>query len=244
MMNNFSEPLMRHSVKPLYHQIYEQLRQEIETGKLKPGDQIPAEMDLMRDYKVARITVRRAISELVNEGVLERLAGKGTFVGKPKIDRELVNVTSFTSRMEAVGLHASSKMVSKEVIEAIANLADELKVKIGSPILFLTRLRFSDGDPLALERVYMSLDRFPGLDDLNLDNTSLYSLLSEKYNIKPIRSKKTLEMVIANPEESRLLKLVISRSPLFLLRTTVYGEHFPIECAKILMRGDRFRFQI
>ncbi len=239
-----NEPLKRKSVKPLYHQIYDHIHQQIQSGKLVPGDQIPAEMDLIKDYKVARITVRRAITELVSEGVLDRHAGKGTFVSKPKIDRAIVNVTSFSSRMEAIGLHASAKLLSKEIISAPVKIAEELQIPVGSSLLFLNRLRLSDGDPLVLERVYLSLVRFPGLDAMDLENSSLYNLLCEKFNVKPTKSKKTLELVTANPEESRLLYSSVTHPTLFLLRATVYGDDFPIEFAKILLKGDRFRFQI
>lgn len=239
-----SDPLKRQSVKPLYHQIYDHLHQQIDSGKLSPGDQIPAEIDLMKEYLVARITVRRAIRELVNEGVLDRHAGKGTFVSKPKIDRALVNVTSFSSRMEAIGLHASAKLISKEIISAPHKIAEELQIPTGSPLLFLNRLRYSNGDPLVLERVYLSLERFAGLDEMDLENISLYNLLSERFSVKPTRSKKTLELVTANAEESRLLNSSVTHPTLFLLRATVYGEDFPIEYVKILLKGERFRFQI
>lgn len=236
--------LTRKSIRPLYFQIYDHIQHQIRSGNLVPGDQIPAEMDLMKEYKVARITVRHAISELVNEGVLERKAGKGTFISKPKIDRTLVDVTSFSSRLAAIGLHASAKLLSKELIIAPAKIAEELEVAEGSRLLFINRLRFSDQDPLVLERVYLSLDRFPGLDAMDLENNSLYALLNDKFNVKPVRSKKTLEIVTANLEESRLFASPSPHTPLFLMRTTVYGNDYPIEFAKILMRGDRFRFQV
>lgn len=236
--------LKRKSVRPLYFQIYDHIQQQIRSGNLTPGDQIPAEMDLMKEYNVARITVRHAISELVNEGVLERKAGKGTFISKPKIDRTLVNVTSFSSRLEAIGLHASAKLLSQEVIAAPVNIAQELKVEVDSPILFLNRLRLSDGDPLVLERVYLSLTRFPGLENQDLESNSLYNLLKDKYNVTPVNSKKTLEIVTANLEESRLFGASSPHTPLFLLRAVVHGTDHPIEYVKILMRGDRFRFQI
>jgi GntR family transcriptional regulator len=236
--------LKRNSVSPLYTQIYEQLYEQINSGDLKPGDQIPPELNLVEDFGVARVTVRRAIADLVEEGVLVRHAGKGTFVAKPKIERKLVNVTSFSSRMAAVGMHARSHVVSRAVIPATRLLASELDLELDAPVVSILRVRFSDEEPVSLERVYMSLQRFPKLDTISLENISLYDLLEKEYNITPIRSKKLLELAIARPEEAELLHLDRAGAPLFLMRTTVYGQEFPIEYAKILMRGDRFRFQV
>lgn len=236
--------LERKSISPLYMQIYDQLYERIQSGHLKPGDQIPPELELVEELGVARVTVRRAIAELVEEGLLIRHAGKGTFVAKPKIDRELVNVTSFSSRMSAVGLHARAHLVSREVIPATRFLASELVVEPDSPVVSILRVRYTEDEPVSLERVFMSLKRFPELDTISLENISLYDVLAKEYNITPVRSKKLLELAVARPEETELLQLGRSGAPLFLMRTTVYGQEFPIEYAKILMRGDRFRFQV
>lgn len=235
--------LDRNSSKPLYLQIYEELCDFLASSDLKPGDRFPNELELVEKYNVARITVRRAIAEMVQEGRLTRQAGKGTFVAAPKIERQLVNVSSFSKRMEALGLQASAQVLATKVMAATPRLSRELGVEIESPVLSLVRLRFSDRTPVALENSYVSLLTCPNLDKVDFNNSSLYEVLDECYGLYPVRSEKTLELTTANAWEAKQLNISLG-SPLFLLRAQVLGEHIPIEYVKTLLRGDRFRFRI
>ncbi len=235
--------LNRNSGKPLYFQIYQALNDLLQSGKLKAGDQFPRELELAKEYRVARITVRRAIAEMVSEGRLVRLAGKGTFVATPKIMRYLVDVSSFTARLEALGLQASGQVVETKTTPATPQLARELEVSEGSPIISITRIRFANNDPVALEMSYLSLERCPGLEQIDLNNVSLYRLLSDRYGLIPARSRKTLELTTANVWEARHLNIATGH-PLFLIRATVLDQLQPIEYLKALLRGERFRFQI
>ncbi len=236
-------PLQKKSSRPLYEQIYDYLVSMLQRGTLKPGDQIPPELELVKTLGVGRVTVRRAISDLVQEGKLIRHAGKGTFVAVPKIERRLVNVSSFTARLEGAGMRAGAQVLEIQVIPATQRLSRELAVLEGSPVVATTRVRSSDGEPLALETSYISLERCPGLDRMNLNNVSLYHILQENYGLSPVESRKTLEITQASPWEAEQLHIP-SRAPLFLMRATVLGQNGPIEHAKILLRGDRFRFQV
>jgi GntR family transcriptional regulator len=207
------------------------------------GDQLPTELDLTKKYKVARITVRHAIGELVREGLIIRKTGKGTFVAPHKIERELINVRSFTSRMEAIGLHANATVISQDTIEADHHIASMLKINEQSPVLHLVRIRFTNGEPVALEKTYICLELCPGLERINLNEKSLYHVLDEQYGLKPSDSHKTLELTFASSWEAEQLDSK-PRSPLFLMRATVFADSTPLEYMKSLMRGDKFRFQI
>src|SRR5262249_30370163 len=133
--------LDQHSAQPLYAQLIDHFRRLISEGELQPGDRFPAELDLMKQYGVARITVRRAMSELVREGLLERARAKGTFVATPKIDRELHNLASFSERMQARGLRAGSRVVQVDVIPATERIAAALDLAEGSPVAEIQRVR-------------------------------------------------------------------------------------------------------
>lgn len=235
--------LNRNSSKPLYLQIYELLSDLLTTGQLKPGDQFPTEQELVERYGVARITVRRAISDMAREGRLVRLAGKGTFVATPKIERHIVDVSSFSSRLESLGLHPKSHVLEHRVIGATPSLAKSLEVQPDDPVLELIRLRFSNDDPVALETSFLSLERCPGIDEVDFTNQSLYETLKSQYSLEPHHAKRTLELTFANEWESQHLKIA-KGSPLFLMRAQVNNNNAPLEYAKILLRGDRFRFQI
>ncbi|MCR8632800.1 GntR family transcriptional regulator [Paenibacillus radicis (ex Xue et al. 2023)] len=229
---------------PLYIQLAEQFRELIQSDQLQFGDRFPAEMDLAGEYEVSRITVRKAIEDLVNEGILARKQGKGTFVSKPKIDRELVNVTSFTDRMQARGMTAGARSMDVKVTPASLKMALLLGVPENSEIAEIQRLRLINDEPVSLETSYLSLERCPGIQHEILVDQSLYQILDKKYGLRPAYSSKTLELVYASPSESRLLNTVKGAS-MFLMTALVYSEQRQVmEYVKIISRGDRFRFQM
>lgn len=239
----FQSELDRNSITPLYMQIADRLLQMVRSGELAPGDQLPPELDLAERFEVGRVTVRKAIDELTRERLLVRRRGKGTFIAERKIERKLVDVASFTARMEALGLSATSQLMEVQRLSATRDVARKLHLAEGAPIVAITRLRFINGDPAALETSDLSLDRFPGLDEAMPKHSSLYRLLAEEYGVSAERSDKTLEITTATEREAAHLG-VSQGTPLFLLRATVYFGELPIEHAKILLRGDRFRFEI
>lgn len=215
------------------------------TESMSPGDRFPGEVELASQYGVARITVRRAISDLVGEGLLVRHAGKGTFVSQPKIERELVNVSGFTARMQAKGLKTRAKVMETEIVRGEARLAEKLHVSLDDPILRIHRLRFGNDEPIAIEITHLSLTRFPGLDRFDFETQSLYGTLKDHYGIEPkIASQKTLEIRLADDAQASILQLAPG-APLFYLTATVLDqENVPLEYVTTYFRGDRFRFQI
>jgi GntR family transcriptional regulator len=235
--------LDRNSVKPLFLQIYERFYQKISSGEWRPGDKIPPELDLARWYGVGRVTVRRAIDDLVHDRLLVRRRAKGTFVAEGKLERRLVDVESFTSRMEALGREARARVLGVERLPATHAIADLLHVSRESPVVAVTRLRLANGDPLAIETSTLSLDRFPGLDVIDFEGVSMYRLLADRYGVRPERSHKTLEITSADRSEAAHLGVNLG-APLFLLTATVYQADVPIEHVKTLLRGERFRFRI
>lgn len=235
--------LDRNSIKPLFLQIYERIYQKIASGDWRPGAQIPPELDLARWYGVGRVTVRRAIDDLVHDRLLVRRRAKGTFVAEGKIERRLVDVESFTSRMEALGREARARVLAVDRVPATRSMAQALKVPPESPLVAVTRLRLANGDPLAIETSTLSLDRFPGFDEIDFEGVSMYRLLADRYGVRPERSQKTLEITTADRSEAMRLGINVG-APLFLLTATVYQADVPVEHVKTLLRGERFRFRI
>jgi GntR family transcriptional regulator len=229
---------------PLYAQLLERWRKMLRSGELQPGDRFPSELDLARDYGVARITVRRAISELVRDGVLVRRPGKGSFVAAPKIERELVDVASFSARMQAVGVETTARVLDVRTMPATAELARLLTIAEGAPVMRLQRVRLTRGEPTVLETSHIPLDRCPGIVDEDFVANSLYQILADRYGLHPASSHKTLELTYASQSEGRLLE-VAPGSPLFLLQAVVSAaDRTVLEYAKTLYRGDRFRFRV
>src|SRR5690349_5251359 len=158
---------------PLHHQVYLDLKGALEAGDWTAGDRLPTERDLARRYGCSLITVRRALSELVREGRLERTRGRGTFVLPPRIDVDFSGSLSFTQEMELQGLEPETRLIAARPEAARETVAEALGLELGAPTLFIERLRIGAGQPLLLEAVHLPGARFPGLLAMDLEHASL-----------------------------------------------------------------------
>ncbi len=229
---------------PLYHQIREIIRTEIERGNLKPNQQIPTEQELVEKYNASRITIRRAVNDLVKEGLLIKKQGKGTFVSMPKIKRELISVNSFSHRMLEAGLTPSSRVLSINLINPTPTIQKRLEIEQSDKVIDIVRLRLADDEPVMIEKTFLSYKEFPLVMEADIGIGSLYKFLKEKYNVIPAKSKRSLEIVLSNKYEADLLNTRVGQ-PLFLLSAIVKSQDDkPIEYVKTLIRGDRFKFEI
>jgi len=226
---------------PLYLQLKESLRSSITTRKLKAGDKIPTEVELSEKYNISRVTVRKAVSELVEEGYLVRKQGKGTFVQSQKIERKVVHLTSFTAACEAHGLKASSKTVKREIILPASNDKKRLQLEEDDQLLFIQRVRYADEQPLMLENNYFSFKKYKFLLEENLQG-SIYQLLQDKYQIILNNPGETsLELVRALDDVASLLDVPIGE-PLFYMETVVSFDETPVYFGKQYMIGERYKF--
>jgi len=227
---------------PLYYQIYQDLKGIILTGKLEPGDQLPPELELCKSYHVGRQTVREAILRLVNERLLERYAGRGTFV-RARLDRAQFYLDrSFTQQMADMGLAAHSK-----VLEISTGLIDDhappsLQRKNGSPCLYLSRLRFGDRQPVGVQISVVLMEQCPGLENFDFNTESLYAILSEAYHLQ-------INMIshIVSAQAATILYADLLQTqpgvPVLVVRTTAFlqdGE--PIESTTSYYRADKYEF--
>jgi GntR family transcriptional regulator len=229
---------------PMYLQFAEKFRQMILNGEYKVGDIFPPEVEMAKKYGVARITIRNAINELVQDNLLTRRSGKGTFVQEPKIERQLVHVAGFTEHMQSRGIKAGALSVEVNRIKADAKLAASLHIAVGSEVIEFIRIRLTNEVPVAIERSYLPRDLCPGIEEENLENNSLYMLLETKYALRPYHSSKTIELTRATHKEAKMLN-VSKGASLFLMVATVFTEDNRVmEFAKILFIGERFRFQV
>ncbi|MDN3018062.1 GntR family transcriptional regulator [Paenibacillus sp. BSR1-1] len=227
---------------PLYIQLKESIRSSIVNGDLKFGDKIPTELELSEEYKISRITVRKAIVELVEEGYLVKKQGKGTFVNKRKIERKIVHFLSFSDACKANGLKASSKVIKKEIIQPTSKDQTMLQLEDGDALLFIQRVRYAGDSPIMIENNYFSYKEYHSLLNENLDG-SIYKILEEKLGVKPAGSSElSLEIVRAGDEEMELLNIA-SGEPLFFMDTTVTDENGqPVHRGKQYILGDSYKF--
>jgi GntR family transcriptional regulator len=211
------------------------------TKTMPAGSPVPPERTLSVEFGTSRTTVRQALQELVVEGRLERIQGKGTFVAKPKVAQEL-KLTSYTEDMRAQGLEPTSTLLDIGYVLADEVLAERLAIKQGARVLRIERLRLANGEPMAIETTHLSGQRFPGLRRLLAKSTSLYAVLSQTYDIKLLEAEETIETVPAPPREAHLLGTDVGLPLLLLSRHSLDDAGKPIEYVRSLYRGDRYKF--
>ena len=229
---------------PYYHQVYLDLRGMIDDGRWPAGHQVPPERELARTYGVSLITVRRALDELAREQRIERARGRGTFVLPSRIDRDLDEPLSFSEEMQRRGLSPQTRLIAAQPETAGERVAAALDIEPGSPTLFVERLLLADGDPFLLEQAYLPAERFPGLLNSNLESSSLYQLLNDRYGTAVARSRETFEPVVLRSREAALLGLK-PRTPALLVEGTSFSDQgTPIEFSRTYVRGDRSRYFI
>jgi GntR family transcriptional regulator len=207
-----------------------------------PGTAIPSERELAQRYGVSRMTLRTAINELVQDGLLTRRRGSGTYVAKPKITKQ-VYLTSFTEDMRSRGLEATTRVLSLTRGAAGARLGRRLHVSPSELVVTAGRLRLADGEPMAIEWLSVPDRLVPGLDSIDLDE-SFYRLLRERYGITIEAGHQTMEPTVTDEEESRLLEVPLHSPALSVERVTWRADGERIEYVRTLYRGDRYRFDV
>jgi len=232
------------SALPLYYQLAQTLRDKIRTGEYLTGDQISSERQLMDTYDVSRNTVRDAIDCLVNEGLLVRDHGRGTFVADPTLKLGLMRLTSFTEDMRERHQVPSSRLISKEVAAPPPSIQKQLGLLNGDQAFHIVRLRYADGIPMSLNISYFTLDTCPGLVDEELENQSVYEVLERKFGIRIARAEQIIRADSASEYQAEMLG-VKSGVPILVIEGVVFQEDGkPIEHLCSIYRSDRYVFSI
>ncbi|WP_334074635.1 MULTISPECIES: UTRA domain-containing protein [Paenibacillus] len=211
------------SQSPLYLQLKQIIKEDISRGVYKAGQKLPPEAEIGKTYGVSRITVRRAITDLVEEGVLHSQQGKGSYVRELKEKRELISVGSFSDMTTLSGKTPSSQILSNLVMEADEKLASTFKIQLNDPVLKLHRLLFIDNQPFIIETSFFPLEILPDLEKYIGESPSTYHILKERYGVEPAFSEKTLEVILATEYESSLFHCDRG-TPLYLLGKITYDQ--------------------
>lgn len=223
---------------PKYYGVKRQLLELIRT--LAAGTPVPPERELALHYRTSRTTIRQALAELVVEGRLLRIQGKGTFVAKPKV-AQLLELASYTQGMRAHGLTPQTRILDTGYVAADEELAALLGIRPGSRVLRIHRLRLADGEPMSVDTSHLPARRFPGLQR-NLDrHASLYEALATDYGVQLAEAEETIETVLADPRDARLLGVDVGMPLLLLSRHAYDVTGAPVEWAQSRYRGDRYK---
>jgi len=229
---------------PLYYQVKESLLKKIKSGQWQIGDLVPSEAELQENYQVSRITIRRAVQELVAEGYLSTQQGKGTFVSKPKAAQELNMISSWAETVTELGMHPQSRIISLSEEPAPANVSNMLRLHEGEKVIRLERIRYADGEPVCLMTNYLVPELVPAFLSKGLTGESLYETLERSYHIVLSRAEETVEARAANPNEAALLNIKRGEPLLYATRVTYDISDRPVEVVITISRADRYSYKI
>jgi GntR family transcriptional regulator len=201
-----------------YERISEDIREQIDTGSLLPADRLPAETALAERYRVTRMTVRHALSSLVDGGYVYRRHGVGTFVADPARRRSLNRLRSFSEELREAGREVSTRIVERTLVPA-GEIAADLGLPAGEDVVFVARLRLVDGEPAAVQQSWVPSRLCPGLEEQPLVDGSLYRTLEERFGVVALYADQRIFAAAADPALAAALE-VAEGSPLLQTERT------------------------
>jgi GntR family transcriptional regulator, N-acetylglucosamine utilization regulator len=228
--------------EPLYSVVASRAQEHITSGDWKEGDRLPPERQLCRDFGVSRATLRQALGELEERGLITRHQGRGTFVAHPRLQLPIAGAFSIRDAIESRGITMTTKVLQVETIEASRQLATDLACLPGDPIVYIERLRIGDGEPMVLDTAHLRAQLFPGLENTDFERRSLYDVLEADYGRTIAEARETLEPVILTPRECALLGVAPHTTALLTRRVTIDSAGVVIALGHVLLRGDRSRY--
>ena len=228
---------------PLYYQLKQHLKEHIDHCQV--GDAIPTENELCEQFDVSRTTVRQAIAELVTEGHLVRSTGKGTFVTKPKVQRDFVHaLQSFNQEMRNHGHTPGTRVLSFLSVKANETVAGHLKINEGDEVIFLRRLRSADDKPVMIVNTFLPAAYVPGFLDRDLTTNGLHDTLRDVYGLDLVRGIRAVEAIAAPEQEAELLQ-ISKGAPVQYIESTFFTDtDLAVEFSTAWYRGDHSRFVI
>lgn len=230
---------------PLYIQLASYLRIQIQTGVLQPGDMMIAENSLCDILNVSRTTVRQSMNKLVEEGLLVRYRGKGTFIANSKIKRSMNHLYNFTEDMKALGVKPGSRIIRAEVLDHCPEeIADILKLPTAqAPVYYLERLRLADKEPILWERTYIPYYLCNRIETFDFSKRSLYQTLDETYHLSMYHAKETLDAFILSGNEASILECPEQIAGYKITRISCLDSGFIFEYTTSVTRADKCSFQ-
>ncbi|MBU3197565.1 GntR family transcriptional regulator [Clostridium algidicarnis] len=233
----------KNSTTPRYVQLEEYIKNQINDNIYPPGSSLPTEREFTELFGVSRMTVRQAISNLVNEGILYKIRGKGALVSKKIIEKEF-EIQGFSEDMISRGLVPGSDVIEFKKIIPEDDISKRLKLNQGEEVYFLNRLRLADNEPMAIEYCYIPVKFFPGLVKYNMVQCSLYDLLKSEYNLQIGYIKQKFKAIGMNKKEAELLTGKSKAFGLLSIRVLFDENDRPVECTKTIYHPDRYTFNM
>lgn len=226
---------------PIYIKIHNQLRENIEDGKWKVGEKIPAERELAGQFNVSRMTLRQAIQELVDEGILERRVGSGTFVANRKVQERMSGVTSFTDLMKSLGKVPSSTTISYHLTIPSQVEIEKLDLKEGDQVVRMERIRSGNDVPICFEVATIPASLVKGLSKEEV-TTSFWETLEHKVHLYPGHAVQHISATKANERIATYLNVKRGDPLLRMTQLSYLQDGTPFEYVHTQYVGSRFEF--
>ncbi|WP_162528188.1 GntR family transcriptional regulator [Gemmobacter caeruleus] len=236
----------RNLLTPKYYLIYEELCRQFEAGKYPVGTKIPSESELCEIHGVSRGTVREAVKLLIQQGVLTRERGRGTFVTEKedKIAQDAQRLIGFTELMQQHGKKAHAKIFRRETVKPNSRIQRLLELKSSEKVVEIERLRFGDDEPLIIERSYYVYGYFYQILEFDLEKESIYEVLHRETDVRLGEAHQTIEAVKATPEDAKMLRIPPG-DPLLLIKRLIRTKDDRLfQYTEDLYRSDRLNFKI
>ena len=230
------------SFTPLYAQVIEYLQEQIDTEMKKEGEQIPSENALAKELGVSRITVINAIKHMVQEGSLYRIQGKGTFVAsREKRVHHLTRLQSFSEDMLSQGYTPTSRLLEFSSLVPGQPIAQALHLGPSETTWMIKRIRYADGEPMAIQSTYLPERIFPGLTSEMVRNSSLYKTLTDAYKIRMDEAEEKYSIILLRNEvDTDLLGVAYESPALHCSRISMLSDGDAFEYTESILRGDRY----
>jgi len=209
---------------PLYHQLENVIREKIDTKEFELGEQIPSERDFSEKYNVSRMTIKKAIDQLVEQGILHRKRGKGTFISEEenRVDT-LQELIGFNKRVRMLGNNPSSILLERKITRSNDFISKKLNIARDSDIIFTRRVRLVNEVPKAYEESYIPKDLCPKILEIDLEKKSIYNTLMGS-GYKPTKARQKIEAILVDKPIKEVLKMEIGTPILKIDRITFSGE--------------------
>ena len=229
---------------PLYAQIKDHLRERILDGTYAPHAQMPSESDMMASFGVSRITVRQALNDLQNEGLIFRVHGKGTFVSKPKAFQDLGRLQGFGEAMRRMGYETFSRVISLREVKPSVQVRERLHLGPRDKVCELQRLRFLNREPISLDVSYLPAALGARLAREDLATRDVFVILENDYGLALGHADLQIGSMLADDRLADQLQVAAGAPVLFIERTTHTADGTPIDHEHLYYRGDAFNYKV
>ncbi|WP_417547644.1 GntR family transcriptional regulator [Marinobacter segnicrescens] len=241
-MNNATQLMAGHSTLPLYVQIRDSLRRQILEGQYQVHERLPSENAMMKTFGVSRITIRQALRDLHNEGLVFSAQGKGTFVSKPKAVQNVQRLEGFGEAMAAQGYEASARVLSIQQMKAPKAVAAALDLHGGDEVVEVKRVRYLNREPVCVENSYFPMDVGRQMFGLDLSG-DIFPMLENLFGLPLGGADISLDAILADEEAQEYLNLRAGDALLRVERLTHNRDGRPIDFEYLCYRGDSFKYQ-